>query len=119
MAVKSIGAYDFEPKDLEKNFHGNMITYWNWVDHLIFCAPVALPFPPDMPFSAVMEEALPGAYQYHPDWQTVDWDKVEWTLDGADFTPDPSKSLKENGLHHKCVVRFVTPGLSGIAGTCS
>lgn len=117
MPVTALGNYDFEPLDAQKNFHGNIITYWNWVDHLMFCAPIALPLAPDMPFAAVVGEVLPGAYAYHPDFEKIDWDAAEWNLDGAAFTPDLNKSLKENGLGHKSVVRFTTPGLTGVGGS--
>ena len=30
-----------------------------------------------------------------------------------------NKTLAENGLRHKDALRFQTPGLTGIAGTCS
>ena len=35
------------------------------------------------------------------------------------FKPDPKKSLADNGLGHKSLVRFKTPGLSGINGSFS
>ncbi len=119
MAVQAIGDYEFDPKDKLENFHGNMLTYWNWVDHLMFCAPIALPLGPDMPFGAVVSDVFPGAYGYHPDFEEIDWDSAEWTLDDEPFTPQFDKSLADNGLQHKSVVRFLTPGLVGISGTAT
>ena len=39
--------------------------------------------------------------------------------DMLDFAwqPDPARSLAENGLGHKDVIRFRTPGMTGIAGS--
>lgn len=119
MAVKSIGEYEFEPLDAEKNFHGNILTYWNWVDHLMFCAPICIPFPPDTPLKVVLEEALPGAYGYHPEWKEVDFTKAQWILDGKEVSLDPEKSLADNGFRHKSAARFTTPGLSGVGGVSS
>jgi len=119
MPVSAIGDYDFEPLDKRDNFHGTMLTYWHWDDHLMFCAALAFPLPPDMPFGAVIREVLASAYSYHPDWEKIDWEAVEWALDQAPFTPDFDKSLAENGLGHKSLVSFVTPGLKGIKGAGS
>lgn len=117
MSVTAVKHYEFEPLDKQENFHGNIITYWYWQDHLIFCSAIALPFSPAMPFGDVVKNVLPGAYGYHPDFAKIDWSKVEWMLDGSSFAPQMDKSLAENGLHHKSLVRFVTPGLNGINGT--
>jgi phenol hydroxylase P4 protein len=117
MAVTAIGKYEFEPLDKRENFHGNIITYWHWRDHLMFCSAVAFPLPPDMPFRAVVENVLKDAYSYHPDFARIDWAKVEWQLNQKPFTPALDKSLAENGLDHKSLVTFRTPGLTGIKGS--
>lgn len=105
--------------DAEDKFHGNRLLYLGWEDHLLFCAPVCVPLPPSMPFGALVKEVLPGIYDSHPDFAQIDWDQVEWFQSGAPFVPDLNRSLADNGLVHKSVVRFRTPGLTGIAGTCS
>lgn len=119
MSVTSIGKYEFEPLDKVENFHGNQLTYINWEHHLMFCSPVCLPLPPEMPFGALMNEVLPGVYAKHPDFASIDWTKVQWTLNGEEFTPDMDKNLAENGFGHKSLLRFWTPGLEGIKGTHS
>lgn len=119
MSVTSIGKYEFEPLDKVENFHGNQLTYINWEKHLLFCAPVCLPLPPEMPFGTLVQEVLPGVYNKHPDYEKIKWDEVSWKLDGADFTPDMAASLADNGLGHKSLVRFWTPGLDGIEGSQS
>ncbi len=117
MPVIALGKYEFEMRDAQENFGGPIVTYWNWIDHLMFCAPLAFPLPPDMPFGAAINEVLSGCYSAHPEWDKIDWDTVEWTLDGEPFAPDMEKGLADNGLGHKSVVRFVTPGLTGIDGS--
>lgn len=118
MAVVAITKdYTGEVLDRVENFHGNQVVYFNWVDHLMFCAPIAFPLPPDMPFGAVIETLLPEYYGMHPDFAKIDWSKTAWELDRKPFTPDVGKSLKNNGVGHKSVLRFTTPGLTGIKGS--
>ena len=119
MAVAAIKEYRFEAADRLENFHGNQLLFVGWEDHLMFCAPFAFLLPPDFPFQALIEDVLPGAYGYHPDFAEIDWAKVEWLRSGQPFQPQLDKSLADNGLGHKAVIRFRTPGLTGIGGTCS
>jgi len=44
---------------------------------------------------------------------------VQWFKSGQPWHPRWDESLDENGLRHKDVLRFRTPGLTGIAGSCS
>ncbi|EWS54681.1 MULTISPECIES: phenol hydroxylase subunit P4 [unclassified Methylibium] len=106
-------------QDTEDKFHGNRLLYICWDEHLLFCSPVALPLPPSMPFGALLGEVLPGVYGSHPDFAVIDWSKAVWTHGGAPFKPDADKSLADNGLVHKSVIRFRTPGLRGIGGSRS
>jgi phenol/toluene 2-monooxygenase (NADH) P4/A4 len=39
---------------------------------------------------------------------------VRWTLDGEDFVPDMEASLGDQGIGHKSLLRFWTPGLDGL-----
>jgi phenol hydroxylase P4 protein len=117
MPVASTYDYRGEVRDAAGNFHGNQVTYVHWKRHLMFCAPLAFPFPPDMPFGAIVEAVLPGIYGAHPDWAKIDWPSVAWTLDGAPFVPDFAAGLAANGLGHKSLLTFSTPGLDGMGGT--
>lgn len=103
-------------RDRLENFHGNQLVYVHWEEHLSFCAALAFPLPPDMPFGALVSEVIKPHYAAHPDSEKVDWDAVVWMIDGEKATPDPAKSLKDNGIGHKSLVRFWTPGLSGYHG---
>jgi phenol hydroxylase P4 protein len=119
MAVVAVKEYVGVPKDTQDKFHGAQLTYVGWIDHLMFCAPFAFPLPPDMPFGALIEAVLPGAFGTHPDFAKIDWSAVEWTKGRKPFHPDPAKSLAENGMRHKDSLTFRTPGLTGIKGTSS
>ena len=111
--------YQGIPKDTVDKFHGNQLLYIGWEDHLMFCAPFAFPFPPAMRFGDIVSHVLPGAFGYHPDFAKIDWPAAQWFKSGQPFSPDFDRSLAENGLGHKDVIRFRTPGLTGIKGSFS
>lgn len=119
MTVSAIKPYIGEVKDRVENFHGNQLLYVGWEDHLLFCAPFAFPFPPTMRFGDITEKVLPVSFGVHPDWQNVNWSTTQWFKSGQPWTPDFNKTLVENGLKHKDVLRFRTPGLTGIQGSHS
>ena len=106
-------------RDAQKNFHGNMLVYVHWEEHLSFCAALAFPLPPGMPFGAMVEAVIAPHYAAHPDAASIDWSKAVWMIDGVKKTPDMAASLEANGMHHKSLVRFWTPGLSGFKGSAS
>ncbi len=109
--------YTGEIKDRVENFHGQQLLYICWDDHLMYCAPLCIPVPGEMPFSALTEQVIPGLYPAHPDTLRIDWSRVQWFNSGVAFTPDPARSLVDNGLGHKAALRFRTPGLTGINGS--
>ena len=111
--------YTGEIKDRVENFHGKQLLFIGWEDHLMYCAPMCIPVPPDLPFGALIAEIIPGLYAAHPDTAKIDWSGVVWLRSGEAFTPDAAKSLTDNGLGHKALLRFRTPGLDGINGSCS
>ena len=118
MSVKALKPYEFPARDARANFP-HPLLFLGWEDHLLFCSPVTLPLPEDMPFGDLVEKVLPGIYGAHPDFKQINWDTVQWFNSGQSWLPDPAKSLKENGLGHKSVIRFRTPGLTGINGSFS
>jgi phenol hydroxylase P4 protein len=117
MAVTALKEYQFDPADKLENFHGNQLIYIGWDQHLLFCAPFCFPLPPAMPFRAFVEQVLPGAFGYHPEFKQIDWRTAQWLKSGEPFQPDWDKSLADNGLGHKDALRLRTPGLTGIQGS--
>lgn len=118
MSAVAVKPYDFPARNRRENFPAPLL-YIGWEDHLMFASPVCLPLPPDTPFGALVQGVLPGVYGEHPDFAKIDWSQVEWFKSGQPWTPDPAKSLQAYGLQHKDAIRFRTPGLTGIQGTCS
>lgn len=118
MAVVALKPYSVPPRDSLDKFPAPLL-FIGWEDHLMFCAPHCLPLPPDMPFGALVEKVLPDIYGYHPDFAKINWRKVQWFKSGKPFNPDVSKTLADNGIRHKDVIRFRTPGLTGIKNAFS
>lgn len=116
MAVAAVSEYQFVPKDVEANFHGLRVVYVGWDKHLMFASPFMFPLSPAMIFGDLPGTALASAYSAHPDFAKIDWNKVEWLRNGKPWQPDFAKSLEENGVRHKDLLRFRTPGLTGIGG---
>lgn len=107
--------YRGEDKDRVELFHGKQLLYIGWDRHTMVCSPIALPVPPELAFRTLVEQVLPTtAYAADPDWSRIDWSQVQWLRAGQPFTPDMAKSLAENGLGHKALLRLRTPGLAGI-----
>ncbi len=117
MAVAAItDDYTGERMDRVENFHGNQVVYLGWDYHLLFCAPVAFSVSPDTPFRTLIGELAEGAFSLHPEFSQIDWDAAVFHLNGEHFQPDLDASLIDQGIDHKSIVRFTTPGLDGIAG---
>ena len=119
MGVIAATTYDFPSADSLDKFHGNLVAYVGWEDHLLFCAPFAFALPPNTSFRSFCEDMLIKAFKYHPDTQKIDWKSVEWFKSGKPWSPDVNKTLAENGLKHKDALRFRTPGLKGIKESCN
>ena len=111
--------YIGERRDRVENFHGNQVVYVGWDRHLMFCSPVAFALPPETLFSTLVDDVISGVFSQHPDFAEIDWDKVQWHLNGQPFAPERDKSLIEQGVDHKSIIRMNTPGLSGIKGSGS
>lgn len=108
--------YTGERMDRVENFGGNQVVYLGWDEHRMFCSAKAFPLPPEMPFQALLDQIVPAGFAQHPEFELIDWDSVTWLLNGTAFTPDMSKSLIEQGIDHKSLLRFQTPGLNGYQG---
>ncbi|MGE4480258.1 phenol hydroxylase subunit P4 [Acidocella sp.] len=104
-----------QPRDKFENFHGNALVYVHWEEHLSFCSAIAFPLPLSMPFAAMVQEVIAPQYAAHPDAAKIDWSGALWSIDGERRIPAPDASLADNGIGHKSLLRFWTPGLSGAA----
>ncbi|MBS1230776.1 MAG: phenol hydroxylase [Proteobacteria bacterium] len=117
MTVKALADYRFKSSDALENYQGKQLLYINWEKHRMFSRPFVVALPPETPFSVIVDKYITDCYRYHPDFARIDWSTVVWQNSNTVFSPDPVKSLKENGIGHKDLIRFTTPGLNGIADT--
>ena len=85
----------------------------------MYCAPFALLVAPHQTFAELIEQVLRPAIASHPDSARADLCAATWYLNDQPFQPDFAASLEANGLRHKDMLRLDTPGLDGIAGSCS
>jgi phenol hydroxylase P4 protein len=118
MSLKTIGEYPIIMKDSVDKFHGNQLVFIYWTGHFLEGSVKAFPLPPAMPFGAIMSDIIPAVYSIEPDFEKLDFEKTEciWEIDGVVATPDPSKSLEENGIGHKSYIQLTTPSLTGKLG---
>ena len=114
--LKTLAPYEFKSRDAVENYKGRQLLYVNWERHRMFSRPFVLALPPETKFSVILER-MADCFSYHPDWKQVDWNTVVWQNGNKPFSPDRDKTLAENGIGHKDLIRFRTPGLDGIAGT--
>lgn len=119
MSVAALKPYVGTPRDTQDKFHGGQLLYVGWDQHLMFCAPFAYCLPPATRFGDFVEQQFAASIAAHPDAAQIDWSKVQWLKSSQPWTPDFDKSLADNGLKHKDVLRIKTPGLNGIQGCAS
>jgi len=94
------------------------LLYIGWDEHMMFAAPVVLPLAPDTTFEHLKTKVLHKLYGEHPEFKLIDWARVQWFRGDVMFTPKMDKTLAEHGFGHKSVLRFRTPGLEGLRGSC-
>jgi phenol hydroxylase P4 protein len=116
MALTSIRPYHAIKKDVVANYHGAQLLFVGWDSHLMFYSPLTIAVPPGMRFGDLIEANLRPAFGVHPDFENIDWTTVQWSRGGMPWRPDYDKSLADNGVAHKEVIRFRTPGLVGLFG---
>ena len=117
MSIAARGQYNFPAKDIASNFP-LPVLYVGWDQHMMFCAPFAVLVDPDMKFVDLQQQLLPTLFGEHPDFKRIDWPRVQWFRSDNLFTPDTRASVHDNGFGHKSVLRFRTPGLEGVKGSC-
>lgn len=117
MSTAVIGEYKFASHDTAAHF-AQPLLYIGWDEHMIFAAPVSVPLSLSITFEALVQNILPALYGQHPEFGKINWNKVQWFRSADMFTPRLQATLAEQGFAHKSVLRFRTPGLEGIRGSC-
>ena len=117
MSVSAIGNYQYGSHDVAARFAAPLL-YIAWDEHMMFAAPVVLALSPDTTFEQLQTKVLRKLYGEHPDFGLIDWARVQWFRGDVMFTPKADKTLADHGFGHKSVLRFRTPGLEGLRGSC-
>ena len=112
MAVVALKPYPPRPVDGIEHYHGDQLVYVSWDHHLMFAAPFITCVSPSMRLADFMETMIRPLIAADPDAASVDWSKVEWIRAREPFAPDIGRSLSDNGIGHKDLLRFRTPGLN-------
>lgn len=95
------------------------MLYLCWDEHMLFSAPLRVALSTaDATFSDLRTTVLPKLYGAHPDFSRIDWAKVQWFRGEQLFTPRSGQTLAEHNLPTGSVLRFRTPGLEGMRGSC-
>ncbi len=117
MSVTAIGKYEAGSHDGAAHF-AQPLLYVGWDEHMVFSAPAVLALAPQTRFDELVRTVLPALYGEHPDFALVDWTRVQWFRGATMFTPRMDGTLADHGFGHKSVLRFRTPGLEGLRGSC-
>ena len=105
MAIKSIGEYSFPSKSRQELYGDDQLVHVWWRDNPWFCAAVTHRAPKAMSFGDFWAQMVAPWAAGDPDFaESKGWADFAWTLSGAPFTPDPDKSLAEQGVGHKDVL---------------
>jgi len=117
MSVTAIGSYEHMAHDTADRFAAPLL-YVAWDEHMMFAAPAVVPLSMHTNMADVQAKLLPSLYSEHPDFERIQWSHVQWFCGDRMFTPKPNATLAEHGFKHKSVLRFRTPGLEGLRGSC-
>ena len=117
MSVAAIGDYQHASHDDAARFE-HPLLYIGWDEHMMFAAPIVQMLPLNTPFDALIHKVLPKLYGEHPDFANIQWDKAQWFRGSTMVMPKRADALADHGFGHKSVLRFRTPGLEGLRGSC-
>ena len=118
MSVVAVRPYQGVQQDTVDRFAAPLL-YIGWEDHMMFCAPFCVPASPDLKFSDFITKVLPGLFGEHPDFENINWNQVNWFKSNEFWMPQLDKTLAENGIGHKDLIRMRTPGMKGLSASSS
>ncbi len=116
MPVIAKKAFIGEPSDTVDKYEGKQLLFVSWDHHLIFASPFLHCVDPAMNLTEFLNQVVKPLMGADPDSEQVHWESAEWKKANQPWKPDFSKSLAENGVVHKELLRFHTPGLNTVCG---
>ncbi|MHA3891074.1 phenol hydroxylase subunit P4 [Acinetobacter sp. GXMZU3951] len=118
MSVQAIQEkYQFEPRDLQRNYGDNMLLFIGWDHHTLFCSAHAFLVSPQQTLQDLIDQQIQVGFNQHPDFNAINWSMVQFTLNRQPLESEFSKTLAELNFDHKSLLRFVTPNLNGYQGS--
>ena len=103
--IKSLGTYDF-PSRSRQELYGDDILVNIWRKKSMFiCSAGMVRVPKAMTWAEFVETQVMPYCQADPDFDREA--PYTWQLVDDVFTPDPAKSLVDNGIRHKQTVALV------------
>lgn len=103
--IKSLGKYEFPSKSRQELYGDDILLHLIRKDTMFFCAPATFRAPKAMKWSEFLEGMALPFLTSDPDFDKSK--DLSWTLVGEAFTPDPDKSLEENGIQHKNAIAVI------------
>ena len=116
MSVCSLKPYHGIAADTVGHYHGQQLIYLSWDHHLMFAAPFVVCVPPDLRFQDLVDTVLSPLIAADPDATEIRWEQVSWRMTDQPFSSTARMTLAENGIGHKALLRFHTPGLNSLCG---
>ncbi|MDR2188623.1 MAG: phenol hydroxylase subunit P4 [Azonexus sp.] len=114
MAVASTKPYIGAPRDTVANFNGKQLVYVCWEHHLLFASSLMFCVEPEMTLGDFLHHTVRPLLEADPDSAALDFTRAEWQKAKIAWTPDFNASLAANGIRHKELLRFHTPGLNSL-----
>jgi phenol hydroxylase P4 protein len=103
--VKALGEYNFPSRSAQELYGDDILVNVVRRDTMFFCAPVTFRAPKAMPWAAFVEGMVLPWVSSDPDFDASK--PLSWKLVDDEFTPDPAKSLAENGVQHKNTIALL------------
>ena len=103
--IKSLGEYKFPSKSRQELYGDDILVHVWRKDSMFFCSPATFRAPKAMKWADFVDGMVMPYVTSDPDFdQSKD---LSWTLIGEAFSPDPEKSLDENGVQHKNTIALI------------
>ncbi|NLT29984.1 MAG: phenol hydroxylase [Propionibacterium sp.] len=103
--IKSLGTYEFPSRSRQELYGDDILVNVLRRDSMFFCSAAMFRAPKAMKWSDFVENMVMPYVTSDPDFDAGK--EITWQLVDEDFTPDPEKSLAENGVQHKHTISLI------------
>lgn len=103
--IKSLGTYDFPSKSRQELYGDDILVHVWRKDSMFFASAATFRAPKAMKWADFVGGMVMPFVTSDPDFDQTK--EVSWQLVDDPFTPDPEKSLEENGVQHKYTIALI------------